>query len=737
MKIRNIYIQQYGPLQNIHITPSPGLQVISGRNESGKTLTIDAVLKLLLGAKLRDFENIDRVANLPRGHVTCADQNGNHTFDGQHLLSKALNINVRDMRNLFVIRNKDLSLTAGAEYLRSLSDRLTGMETTRIQRLRILLQNQGRLTNATATAQLSKSQEHGKLGERKQKAAALVAEIDAYIKTARQDQRDALELKLDALQQQLTILNQKIEQQNQARAWNQYKQWQHLRRQQEQYAAMLHDLAQFTNEEYKEIMALDVSASNFRQTAAGFQQELNDLRTRAADLDHPLADAQARLQPLQDRQPLVDNLRQQIRQMPAPVDLPLLPLYLLLAASIAGLALSATGTITGWLTALPLLSGIAATTMLIAYSFRLRKNQRIFSLYQQAAELGLAADTPKQLAAALADRQSTLETVQQTVANIEEKQRRLKADAQSLLSRIQQQLTQAATAESRRDKLLNKHGISDLSEYMQKLANQKELRVQLRQTQKQLAELGTPTPTVDPGIHFDQQRLTADLERKDEITAALTAAREQLHAHNQVLQDFAVRCQQINVAEYASSPLPSHFTNLSMLNYGKEVLTEFCREVETNSQAALTAIAILEKIEAEETARAADLFAQQKPVHDLFNRFTAKRYCQISADRQLNLSVSRPDGTWLSADKLSQGTLDQLYMAVRIALAGQLPQPRFLLLDDPFLCVDSERLQSMLAALSELAQNHWQILYFTIDERVLASAKRFSNNQPIELQQLI
>jgi uncharacterized protein YhaN len=66
---------------------------------------------------------------------------------------------------------------------------------------------------------------------------------------------------------------------------------------------------------------------------------------------------------------------------------------------------------------------------------------------------------------------------------------------------------------------------------------------------------------------------------------------------------------------------------------------------------------------------------------------------------------------------LSDGTLDQFYFAVRVALAdvllGDLRPP--LLLDDPFRYADDERGQSLHAMLDEIAAER-QVIYFTIEE---------------------
>ena len=68
---------------------------------------------------------------------------------------------------------------------------------------------------------------------------------------------------------------------------------------------------------------------------------------------------------------------------------------------------------------------------------------------------------------------------------------------------------------------------------------------------------------------------------------------------------------------------------------------------------------------------------------------------------------------------LSQGTADQLYLALRLALADLLlPQPDAcpLILDDAFLTFDDGRLALALEVIQELAQSR-QVLLFTCQSR--------------------
>ena len=92
----------------------------------------------------------------------------------------------------------------------------------------------------------------------------------------------------------------------------------------------------------------------------------------------------------------------------------------------------------------------------------------------------------------------------------------------------------------------------------------------------------------------------------------------------------------------------------------------------------------------------------------------------MALDRSFNVTVRE---TGALADRplalLSQGTADQLYLALRLAVADLvLPSPQAcpLILDDALLSFDDDRLAVVLHLLTELAEGR-QILLFTCQHR--------------------
>lgn len=92
---------------------------------------------------------------------------------------------------------------------------------------------------------------------------------------------------------------------------------------------------------------------------------------------------------------------------------------------------------------------------------------------------------------------------------------------------------------------------------------------------------------------------------------------------------------------------------------------------------------------------------------------------------------SETKGQWIFPGSLSTGTQDQIYLAFRLALAETLTNAAgyILLLDDPFVNFDRERLKETLDVLKNISRNH-QVIWWTKD---IESAQGLTGVEPLML----
>ncbi|MBU5593996.1 AAA family ATPase [Amphibacillus sp. MSJ-3] len=107
-------------------------------------------------------------------------------------------------------------------------------------------------------------------------------------------------------------------------------------------------------------------------------------------------------------------------------------------------------------------------------------------------------------------------------------------------------------------------------------------------------------------------------------------------------------------------------------------------------------------------------FVLEKATHYL-NEITDGRYVLVEFDQTLQqLYLLTNDGDAYQANELSQGTLDQLFVAIRLGISSWLAKHIQLpfLIDDGFVHFDSNRQKQIYAILKDLKDIH-QIIYFT------------------------
>ncbi len=182
MKIKEFSIMRYGPLPNTGKISLNNFNLFWGKNEDGKTLTIDALVKLLLGRNIRDFERIDRVEEDPGdygSYVSIEDDKGKEIkLPGKENFEEVMGLTPSECRNIFIIRNSDLSIARESEFYTNVTDRLTGLRTKDISSIKKKLQEIGKLTRSDSEASLSDDIKWGKMKTKVKKAEKLIENID-------------------------------------------------------------------------------------------------------------------------------------------------------------------------------------------------------------------------------------------------------------------------------------------------------------------------------------------------------------------------------------------------------------------------------------------------------------------------------------------------------------------------------------------------------------------------------
>jgi uncharacterized protein YhaN len=116
----------------------------------------------------------------------------------------------------------------------------------------------------------------------------------------------------------------------------------------------------------------------------------------------------------------------------------------------------------------------------------------------------------------------------------------------------------------------------------------------------------------------------------------------------------------------------------------------------------------------------------QKEIEPVIAEVTGGRYARVRADNELQLSLySDERGDWVDEEELSLATREQLHIAARLALVRLITENKKppIMLDDPFAHFDAQRLQSAMEVLKRFSEDH-QIIVFSPTDRYDQHADR-------------
>ena len=106
-----------------------------------------------------------------------------------------------------------------------------------------------------------------------------------------------------------------------------------------------------------------------------------------------------------------------------------------------------------------------------------------------------------------------------------------------------------------------------------------------------------------------------------------------------------------------------------------------------------------------------------KRTQELFKDMTGDRYRRVVMAEDMHLSISAEDeDTLRDAQRRSDGTVDQLYLALRLAVAQELTPEAPVILDDALVRFDDDRLAAAMDILAREAEEK-QVILFTCQSR--------------------
>ncbi|NIM20299.1 MAG: AAA family ATPase [Candidatus Latescibacteria bacterium] len=767
MRISGFQVSRYGPLSEFSIRDAPAFTLFHGPNEQGKTLLIDALIKLLfrkgLKRHLKHFGNIRRVSEEPEGCVVIEADGREHKLEGNETIASHYPVPITpvDFRNVFIIRDSDLSLSEEKEYYTDVTEKLTGMRTTEIQRLMEEIRKKGRLTSSKSDARLSDSVDFEKIAGKVDQAERLVSDVAELRVRLAGDRFDELEKDLAETRVRLASAEKSLELQERARKREKLEK---AKQDMEELSETLADLSGLERVNEKDLRAwqeatwigekakeaLEKSSANLEEAKEKIVEctrTIESLRSEKDALDATRQAAEIKLKPKMDayrsdRESITSAGTKETAFRRARN----VSLIFLLVALIGNIFAPS---VFFWIVGGVALAGILVFgyRILRLYNMRARAAEALEAVLLDASELGFeGGETLSDLLRITGELDKKLASTQRKLDRIEGDKNSVMRDRERVESEMRDHHEALKNAEDTVRSLQMTTGVDTLEDLHSAIEGKREKEKKRASLEAVLTSSLGPTESGEKGVAAWRRSVDKSMVEEDSSEGlsydqgtvdALEKEREVLEQRIRDLgerlktaDDDILRIQsKVNMANLPVET-PEGLRATAALENLEGKLREFCSAVNLVADNAREALRIFEAVADEEKNRVTGLFGKEAAVSKYFAETTENRYTEVHFDPEASeIYAVQPDGTRLNAGYLSGGAYDQLYLAIRLSIGEQFLQggKGFFIMDDPFVKSDFARLKRQLDTLIRLARAGWQILYFSAKKEVLEALE-----EPIE-----
>lgn len=749
MKLTDIQIDHYGPVPRFTHTPEDNFEVIHGPNESGKTLLLEAMLKLLTPNVESAMPAVARVADAPTGHVVLETANGTRKLGGDTTLEDVSDVSPRHLRNVFVVRDSDLRLDDEHGFYDSVTQQIGDLHTSEINAIQSQFVDYGRLTSVRGRG-LSSAAGNDDAEQVRDTARELRADIQAYIEEAEASDIAAAEREFVSVKADLQRCREALAVQEAAETWDEHETLSdRLTTYREATTELNEDVSAETLDKLEGLERDIESANADIDDHEGQRTRLQEAQTQ---LETELDAVEAELQPLEDREADIEHVESTLEtfrdsrgeSIGAPRGMQFAK-YVAVAGLGAGGAAAILGSTTVGVL-LAVIGALAAGWYGLQHRALASAEQTETKVLETARDAGFDVESVEEIA-------PSIRSFRDDLTRLRERRENLHRDVEVNDHRLSECTNDLETARTeRQDKRAEKQdvlrslGVPDIETYRDLVDSQEALQRSREKAESSLEDsLGPPSgrnpdppakirywedeleemvADVDDSVSPDEHtpdELAALREETSELTDRHAELSRRLESHEKALRDFADRVQDLRAEPFLDETLTVDSHSIDGLRDTTTQLKRLIDRIERDADVAREALDIFDDIKAQEEQKITDLFGDGSRATDVFRSITAGRYTNVTYDTTAQqLQVQRDGREILTPSELSHGTTEQLYLAARIGLAEQLlgAEQGFFLMDDAFLPADGDRLREGFDVLEALADDGWQIIYFTAKDEV-------------------
>ena len=753
MFLKEFAIRRYGPLPESGKIRPERFNLFFGPNEDGKTLTIDALLKLLFGRGAAScFSGITRVEENPEGYLVIGDDE-EIKLPESGTLTDLFGFSASEFGRVFVIRDSDLVINKEGDFYRSLTARLTGIRTAEIEMIINKIRDLGRITPGGSF----QNTEPYKFKDRYSRAEALLERIESLPERLDEEGFNSIEEELARLAEERKASNEKLSDYSAALMRELYEKGREALKRLTWARVETDKLSSYSQDDYERWQKA-LSALSFLRTErkrlegdlnktavdlSSARSSYNELELKNKKLERILSNASKSLLRLFEQGEGQQVKLKQLRNLVGGKVISVSSLIALVAffTSLIGLIIRPY-----WL--LHLIAGLSFFVLMalgIMHLILKIRQARFSALHEiismEAEKLGLKAESAGAARSAYSALERDYAEMVERLARAEKDVAWLQKDYERLRTELDLNRQRVSREEQQITSISRNYAVSAVEEFKALLDRKSKLESEIRNQQNILEshfEDDMSHTSVEPNIAYWEEKVEALNSYSDEAPGL---------RYEQKIVDYLK--EKLAVQEIQADELKSlhegqaqelrdiekdfnelvRFENEDYLpcqtSLDLEVLIDklkgWIESHKLSVAGARLAIELFEELKTEEEARVTTLFGPESAASLNFREITGGTYVSVNfRGGEYPLSVETARGKELKADQLSGGTYDQLYFSIRLALGEKLLKGGrgFFILDDPFIKADSERLLSMLGMLDRICGEGWQILYFSAKDEV-------------------
>lgn len=762
MRIHEFSIRRYGPLPDTGRMKLGNFCLFFGNNEDGKTLTIDALTKILFGKDSRIFKKIDRVEEEPEGFVILKDDKEKEIkLPEKGNLTKLTGISSAEARNIFIIRDSDLSIAKESEHYRSITDRLTGMKTDEIEKIKDCLLEIGKLTPGGDLRDIKDE----KLRNRVREARELIEDIDNLIKEVKEGHYDEIEKEVSRISRRLQEIDQKLSLYEQAENRENYEKGIKALQDLETALKKLQELDVFTEEDEQEWARHGLDLKREKERRKKLKREFKKLENKLDETEGQLKRINREFEVLEKtKKKIDDDIKLELKNYEIKageqgqrkgkssfLTKSALVFSLFFMISMVGLILNPNSIL---FLVFSILFLFIALGLGISRFQLVREEAWIKGMFEriklETAKLKLQGETVEETQYNIKKFDDQYSMKNKELEEISGDVKLLKGEMRKLdekdISEVEKRIK---NAEDGIRKIKSRSYVNTLETYRKKLKEiqnknnlidgqirvlealfgevEEELSEKISVWREKIIALEIYKDRAK-GIEFNkagEQRLKDIkrdlLEKKEDIENKMKNFRDELG-------DIERRANSIIKLE---SDFLHCKTSIDIEAIEKK-LKEFIENNEINRTDVLIVKSIFEDIESEEERKVSDLFGKNSTISKYFSKITNGIYNEVNfVPEERKIYVKTKDEDILEVEKLSGGAYDQLYFSIRLGLGENLllGNKGFFIMDDPFIKADKNRLKEQVGILKSICESGWQVMYFTAKEEVKEALKNDIKNR--------